>query len=130
MNDERDAERAPDEPPHDEELVALLRRVRPAGPRPELRSRILGASVGPRALAWAAAAAALLAVAVGLPVWTSRLAASALRPGAIDMPVQPLADLMGGTEDAQRAAVLIMATERLRAERDAVRGGASAAVNP
>jgi hypothetical protein len=47
----------------EQEIEVLLRRYRPAGPRPDLRARILAdAAPVPRSWPWAAAAAALLAM--------------------------------------------------------------------
>ena len=50
----------------DRELEAAMRRYRPAGPRSELRARVVTPRLGPpRTWPWALAAAALLAIAVG-----------------------------------------------------------------
>ena len=52
---------------NDEEIEGLLRSVRPAGPPPELRARIVAAQ--PRAAwRWLAVAAALFAIATALQV--------------------------------------------------------------
>jgi hypothetical protein len=55
----------------DEQIEDLLRRVRPIGPGPELRTRIAGAR-RLRTWPWAAAAAALLAVTVTVQFSTAR----------------------------------------------------------
>jgi hypothetical protein len=55
----------------DPDLDDLLRRYRPAGPPPELRARVVGATTpAGRTWPWVAAAAVLLAATVGLQVWT------------------------------------------------------------
>jgi len=60
----------------DNELEDVLRRLRPAGPRPELRARIV-ASTGPRraerAWPWGMAAAAMVLLTVTLQFSTARL---------------------------------------------------------
>ena len=53
---------------NDDQMEDLLRRVRPVGPRPELRARIVAARrPAARAWPWVSAAAALLAITVALP---------------------------------------------------------------
>ena len=85
---------------NDEQLDDLLRHVRPAGPPPELRARILGARRSPRAWPWAVAAAALLALTVGLQVSTMRTSRAITRAVA---PVQAegsdLTELRAALED-------------------------------
>ena len=63
----------------DEDLEALLRNVRPAGPSPELRARILAARSARPAWPWAAAAAALLMTIVGLQ-WSAGELRQEMRP--------------------------------------------------
>jgi hypothetical protein len=60
----------------DNELEDLLRRVRPAGPRPELRARIVASTAarrGKRAWPWAMAAAAMLILTVVLQFSTAQM---------------------------------------------------------
>lgn len=51
----------------------LLRRYRPVSPPPGLRARIVEAPAPKRVWPWAAAAAALLAVTIGMHLMTARL---------------------------------------------------------
>ena len=93
----------------------LLRKYRPAAPPPDLRARIL---VPERAAwPWAVAAAALLALTVGLRLQTGALAAGARAqrpdPWSFDMRVAALTEALGEGEDAGRTAVLLVATEEL-----------------
>ncbi len=50
----------------DRDLEELLRRYKPGGPPPELRARIVSTSLVRRTWPWAAAAAALLALTIGV----------------------------------------------------------------
>ena len=64
------------EPDHDDQIERILQRYRPAGPPDDLRSRVLSAArvrptrrpgrSTPRALAFAAAVAAVIVLAIGL----------------------------------------------------------------
>jgi anti-sigma-K factor RskA len=56
----------------DEQLNDLLRRVTPAGPPSALRARIMAARQSPSAWRWATAAAAVLALTIGLHMSTVR----------------------------------------------------------
>jgi hypothetical protein len=58
---------------NDDQLEDLLRRVRPSGPRADLRARIVSARRPERAWPWAAAAAALLFVTLFLQIAALRL---------------------------------------------------------
>ena len=104
----------------------LLRKYRPAGPPPDLRQRVCGgeslggaALYGPPRLAWpwAVAAAALLAWTIGIHLQTLALAANALgqRPDrlSVDTRVAALTEALGGSEDARRTALLLVAKEEL-----------------
>ena len=57
---------------NDDQIEALLRRVRPAGPPAELRARILGGSATP-GWRWVAAAAALLLLTTALQLGSAAL---------------------------------------------------------
>lgn len=59
---------------NDDQIEDLLRRLRPAGPAPGLRGRIIGAApAAPRAWPWAVAAAALLVLVIGMRTSTDRV---------------------------------------------------------
>jgi hypothetical protein len=93
----------------DRDVEDLLRRYRPAGPPAALRDRIAGGvavSAG-RTWPWAAAAAALLAVAVGLQWSTAHVyrdAASAMSAPAADL---ELPALRAAVEDDERLQFLL-----------------------
>ena len=94
----------------------LLRKYRPSGPAAALRARIV---VPERAAwPWAVAAAALLALTVGLRLQTGALAADALAqspdPLSFEMRVAALTEMLGEGEDARRTAVLLVAKEELQ----------------
>jgi hypothetical protein len=98
----------------DDKVRELLGRYRPVGPSSDLRERALGASTHPpRTWPWAAAAAALLVATVGLHAATNRAIAAATPPAG-QLSVDALAAVMGGTEDARRAAELIVTEQRIR----------------
>lgn len=99
------------------DLEDLLNRYRPGKPPPDLRARILDDAVPSRAWPWAAAAAALVACTLGL-----RFAGGAeindvrqSPPDVTALAVSQLAEVLGGTEDARRAADVIVAQEQVRA---------------
>ena len=92
---------------------ALLRKYRPVGPPPRLRARLVEGDA--RAWPWAAAAAALLAMGVGLHAAT-RAGADATSVGidlgiTIEDRVRYLTQMMGGSEEARRLAVLRVSRE-------------------
>src|SRR5262245_14532515 len=109
--DERDTER-------------LLARYRPVGPPRELRAFALSARSQMRVWPWAAAAAVLLAATVALQTAT-RIAIDRMAPPHVD-PVNALADALGGGEEAQKAAQLMVAEQSIRDAGD--RSGANAAL--
>jgi hypothetical protein len=57
----------------DDDILGRLRQVRPAGPPPGLRARVLGAADRRRTWPWALAAAAVLAVAMSLQAAAGRI---------------------------------------------------------
>jgi hypothetical protein len=109
------------------DVEELLRRVRPVGPPAELRARIEreGARASweraveeRRAWPWAVAAAALLALTVGLRVETNRLEARVeVPPDPTAAIVDDLADRLGGDDRARWLAVLMVLEQQMRAER-------------
>jgi len=99
----------------DDRIERLLRQVRPAGPPPRLRARIMAAR-RPRSWPWLAAAAAVLALTVWLRGADSNLAAAlAPAPSAWDAERTVLAGLLGGDAEAQMVADQIVALNRLSA---------------
>jgi hypothetical protein len=93
----------------------LLRKYRPAGAPADLRARLL---VPERAAwPWMAAAAALLALTVGLHAATAVMAKQSLAPTedpfGFDTRVSLLAEAMGGNDEARRAAMLLVTGEEI-----------------
>jgi hypothetical protein len=97
----------------DRDMEDLLRRVRPAGPRPALRARILAgtaASVRKPAWPWGLAAAALFALTATLQFSTARMDRDTARivappdSNADDRP--ELRDALDGDESLMRRAAL------------------------
>jgi hypothetical protein len=106
---------------NDEELEELLRRVRPAGPGPELRRRIIAGGRVPRTWPWALAAAILLAVAVSgqfLTERTYREAARDIRPESARAGLEALEAALGGDEALLWRAELWAAWEQRLAEQE------------
>ena len=105
---------------NDEQIENLLRSVRPAGPPPDLRARIMSARQA-RAWPWAAAAAALFAVAAVLQFSARELrqdtysAIAAAQPGG---PTEPdlLREGYGSDQAALQAALLRRAFDVLGRE--------------
>lgn len=91
----------------------LLRKYRPVGPPPGLRSRALQGDAS--AWPWAAAAAALLAMVVGLHIAIRVGAGAAIESSPLGIKFEDrvayLTDVMGGGEEAQRLAVLRVSEE-------------------
>jgi hypothetical protein len=115
---------------NDEELEARLRRFRAAAPRPDLRDQVLAAVdaaavAGPRAIAWGAAAAALLVIAMGLQ-WArmEAIRAVALRSGENPAThvADTLAEAMGGTATARFLAHLQVARQLAESEKSVMPG--------
>jgi hypothetical protein len=104
---------------NDDQIEGLLRRVRPAGPPPELRARILLAQPARRAWPWAAAAAALLLMIAGLQ-WSAGELRHEIRPatleaGADDPESRALAEAFSLKEDEIRAMELKREFDRIMA---------------
>lgn len=91
----------------DRQVENLLRRYRPAGPPDSLRERCLTPLRPERVWPWATAAAALLAIAIGLQSAVAAAMAGANIPPAMDMSAQAaseLAETLGGDAAARLAA--------------------------
>lgn len=97
----------------DGKVRELLGRYRPVGPPDELRERALAASPTQRTWPWAVAAAALLGVTLGVHAASNRALATVAKP-ADPFAADGLAAAMGGTEEARRAAELIIQEQRFR----------------
>jgi hypothetical protein len=100
----------------------LLRKYRPVGPPPDLRTRIL---VPERAAwPWATAAAVLLAVTFGFQIATSRLdipqETTGKEPFDDDARIAYATEVLGGGEENRRIATLIVFEERMRQSLPAV----------
>ena len=88
------------------DIETLLARYQPAAPRPALRAKILDAAPVP-IWPWAAAAAVLLAAALGFNAGSNRLAGvAAVEPprDTREAAIQDLAAMLGGDETARRFA--------------------------
>lgn len=95
----------------DRQVEDLLKRYRPAGPPESLRERCLTPSPIARVWPWAAAAAALLAITVGLQAAAAGAVAGAdlmWAPDSSEQAVAELADALGGDVAARRAAEQII----------------------
>jgi hypothetical protein len=100
----------------DSEIENLLRRYHPVAPSPDLSARIFDDRVL-RTWPWAAAAAALLAMALGVHAATNRLASRELTGAAEAGPtIDDLAAALGGGDEARRMAEQILLEQRARAE--------------
>jgi hypothetical protein len=101
----------------DDRLEALLRQVRPSGPPPRLRARILSAPRrAPRAWPWVSAAAALLALTIMLPMTTPQpLPAAVSEATPWDAEKSRLTEMLGGDRDAEMLAAQIVAVNEWRA---------------
>ncbi|HEX5475493.1 MAG TPA: hypothetical protein VFX12_12605 [Vicinamibacterales bacterium] len=105
----------------DLDLESLLRAYRPAGPTADLEARLLAPPlrIGP----WAAAAAALLALTVGLQTAAPSGPVRTPDPG-IPRQIDRLASVLGGGASARHLAALVVQqdeTETARAQADALR---------
>jgi hypothetical protein len=108
----------------DEEIEELLRAVRPVGPPPALRARIVAARPVRRAWPWVAAAAALLAVTVSLRVAATQTL-DRVRPAASAAPAATASDLetlrdVHGLDDARARALALTRdlARRIRGEQE------------
>ena len=106
----------------DRQLEHLLKRYRPAGPPDSLRERALTASRHARVWPWATAAAALLAITVGLQ---GAAAGAVTAAEIVSMPdtsadaAAELAEAFGGDEVARRMAEQFI-DEEVRRDREQV----------
>jgi hypothetical protein len=104
---------------NDPEVEHLLRRYRPAGPPPHLRSLIVAPLRVQRIWPWATAAAVLLASMMALRVGARSEAASVdlqLGPDAAERAVEELSQMLGDTTDARALAESMVMAEQLRAD--------------
>jgi hypothetical protein len=98
----------------DSKVRELVGRYRPVEPSSDLRERALSvAAKSSRTWPWAAAAAVLFAVAFGLHAAADRSIASVAMPVA-PVSVDELTEAMGGTDEARRAAELIVEERKFR----------------
>jgi hypothetical protein len=98
----------------DDKIRELLGRYQPAGPPSELRKRALAPSARSlRTWPWAVAAAALLAITLGVHAASNRAIATVAEVAA-PVSVDALTTAMGGGEEAQRAAQLIVTEQLIR----------------
>ena len=98
----------------DEHDIKLrLTRYRPVGPSPELRRLALRPAAPDRIWPWAVAAVTLLAATLGLHVATNRTIARVAMPADV-ISVDTLTSAMGGDEEAERAATLIIEERAFR----------------
>lgn len=104
----------------DQQVEALLKRYRPAGPPLSLRERCLTPSRGARVWPWAAAAAALLVITVTIEGAAARAAISAdvvVAPDPTAHAIAELAETLGGDAAARRVAEQII-DEQMRRDRE------------
>jgi hypothetical protein len=107
----------------DERLNELLRDVMPAGPAPGLRARALSARRPGRAWPWAAAAAAMLAVSLGLhaaTVRTAREITQTIGPAEAESAMPELRAIAAGDEALLRRSALWTMQERRDTPRETV----------
>jgi hypothetical protein len=107
---------------HDRDVERLLRRYRPADPAQSLDERIAGLAGAPtrrepRAWPWAAAAAALLAITVGLHASVRSPANEPSTDPGFTEDVSSLAAEFGGAPAAHRLAESMLLREAAERER-------------
>jgi hypothetical protein len=114
----------------DQQVEALLKRNRPAGPPESLRERCLSPLRQARVWPWVAAAAVLLVITVTIEGAAARAVASAdvvVAPDPTAHAIAELAETLGGDAAARRVAEQIideqMRRDRERAERSTPPGG-------
>lgn len=102
----------------DFEIEDTLRRYRPSGPPPDLRQRVL-ALPAQRVWSWAAAAAALCLLIVGIDRATDAVIANAGIMPAPDpdaLAAESLAEALGSGSEARAVADLVIARQRWQAQ--------------
>ena len=105
----------------DRQVEDILQRYRPAGPPDSLRERCLAPSRVAGVWPWAAAAAALLAITVGLQAAGAGAIAGAdivLTPDTSAQAVADLAEALGGDAAARRTAEQVIG-QQMRRDREA-----------
>jgi hypothetical protein len=112
---------------NDGEMEDLLRQVRPAGPPPHLRARILGTASRP-AWPWMVAAAATLVMTIGLQMEAAHLRESArsARPGPRDLESELTAAVQASTGLSEREARVVAMAGDLRSRMDEARASREA----
>ena len=83
----------------DDDILSSLRRYRPVGPPPRLRSRVVQVKPPARTWPWAVAAAALLAVSIALNTGARKIDGDT----ALLVPGVPAVDPLDGLPEALRA---------------------------
>jgi len=104
------------------QVEELLKRYRPAGPPNALRERCLPPSPATRVWPWAAAAAALLAITVGIKAAAADVIAGAgvvVTPDTSARAIADLAEVFGGDAAARRVAEQII-EQQMRRDRELV----------
>lgn len=113
----------------DQQVEAVLRRYRPAGPPQSLRERCLAPAREARVWPWAATAAALLVITVAIDTAAASAVAGAevvVAPDPMADVIAELAETLGGDAAARRVAEQIveqMQRDREWAERSTPPGG-------
>lgn len=103
----------------DQQVEDLLKRYRPAAPPDSLRERCLTPLRPTRVWPWAAAAAALFAITVGLEAAAGALARAAVvvAPDPTAQAIAELAEALGGDAAARRVAEQVI-DDQMRRDRE------------
>lgn len=112
--------------PGERDVERYLAEVRPAGPPPHLRSRILSRDRETPILPWMAAAAALLCAGLAFHGATSRHAAPVLEPAegpSVEARVERIAPLLGPGGESRRIATFFAIADELAHEANQIQEG-------